>query len=73
MPPVTTPRRSIFIEPRLAYDPGNRDLVKQVQEIHETIGTIILVVVGLHVAAALAHHYVWRDKVLARMWGPPAS
>jgi len=51
-----------------AYDPGNRDLAKQVQDIHETIGNLILVAVGLHVAAALAHHYFWRDRVLARMW-----
>jgi len=50
------------------YDPGNRALVRTVEEVHGTIGTIILVVVALHVAAALAHHYVWRDRVLARMW-----
>ncbi|SRR5579859_431268 len=53
-----------------AYDPGNRALVKQVQGIHETIGNLILVFVGLHVAAALLHHYFWRDRVLARMSHP---
>ncbi len=35
--------------------------------IHDTIATIILIVAGLHAAAALWHHYVRRDGVLRRM------
>jgi cytochrome b561 len=50
-----------------AYDPGNRALTHQVQEIHATIGYLILAVAGLHAAAALVHHFVWRDGVLNRM------
>lgn len=50
-----------------AYDPGNRGLVGQVHEIHETIGTLILILVGLHVAAALFHHYFLRDRLISRM------
>lgn len=50
-----------------AFEPGNRALVEQMQEIHETIGSLILLLAGLHAAAALFHHYVWRDNVLARM------
>lgn len=50
-----------------AYDPGNKALAEQVQEIHEAIGWIILVVAGFHAAAALIHRYVWHDGVLRRM------
>ena len=50
-----------------AFDPGNRVLRHDVQELHATIGWVIIGVVGLHAAAALFHRYVWRDGVLARM------
>ena len=50
-----------------AYDPGNHALADRIQDIHAAIGWIILAVAGLHAAAALVHHYVWRDGVLARM------
>jgi cytochrome b561 len=50
-----------------AYDPGNRALVNQVQDIHATIGWIILSVAGLHAAAALLHRFLWDDGVLERM------
>ena len=50
-----------------AYDPGNRDLGDQILEIHGTIGTLILILAGLHAAAALVHHYLWHDGVLRRM------
>ena len=50
-----------------AYAPGNKALSDQVQEIHATLGWIILAVAGLHAAAALVHRYVWHDGVLDRM------
>ena len=50
-----------------AYDPGNRALAHQVQEVHGTIGWIILGLAGLHAAAALVHRYWWHDGVLGRM------
>lgn len=50
-----------------AYDPGNHDLPEQVQEVHGTIGWIILTLAGLHASAALLHRYLWHDGVLARM------
>ena len=49
------------------YDPGNRALVHQVEEFHGTVGTVILVLAGIHAGAALIHRYVWHDAVLARM------
>jgi cytochrome b561 len=50
-----------------AYDPANKGLPHQVQDIHATIGWIILALAGLHAAAALLHRYVWHDGVLGRM------
>jgi cytochrome b561 len=49
------------------FDPGNHALADQVQEVHATIGWIIVAVAGLHAAAALFHRLVWRDGVLDRM------
>ena len=54
-----------------AFDPFNRALADQVQEVHATIGWIIVVVVGLHAAAALSHRLVWHDGVLG--WMLPAG
>lgn len=50
-----------------AYDPGNRALAEQVQDVHGTIGWIILALAGVHASAALVHRYLWHDGVLARM------
>ena len=50
-----------------AYDPGNHALAHQVQQVHATIGWIIIALAGLHAAAALFHYYVRRDNVLGRM------
>jgi len=37
------------------------------KELHETGGTIGYLLIGLHAAAALFHHYVVRDNTLRRM------
>jgi len=50
-----------------AYDPADRELADQVQDIHAAIGWIILALAGIHAAAALVHRYLWRDGILARM------
>jgi len=42
-------------------------LAKQVEEIHETAGTVGYYLIGLHAAAALFHHYIRRDNALTRM------
>jgi cytochrome b561 len=36
-------------------------------ETHEVLGNVMLVVVGLHVLAALKHHFIARNDVLRRM------
>ena len=45
----------------------NKPLGKSLEEVHETIGFTILALVALHVLAALKHHFMDRDDVLARM------
>lgn len=51
-----------------AFDPGNRALRKQIEDLHGLWANILLSVAGLHAAAALVHRYVLRDRVLQRMW-----
>ena len=34
---------------------------------HELFATVLLVLIGLHAAAALKHHFIDRDSILARM------
>ncbi len=45
----------------------NKDLAKQINEVHEFVGTTGYFLLGLHVAAALYHHYIKRDNTLTRM------
>lgn len=45
----------------------NKDLAKVFEEIHETGGNVLYVLIGLHAAAALVHHYWMRDNTLTRM------
>ncbi len=45
----------------------DRDLAKLVKDMHDLCANAILVIVGLHAAAALWHHYFRRDDVLTRM------
>lgn len=45
----------------------DKALAGNLQEIHETIGTVGYYLVGLHAAAALFHHYFMRDDALLRM------
>lgn len=45
----------------------DKALADQVEEVHETLGTVGYWLVGAHAAAALFHHYVLRDGTLRRM------
>ena len=45
----------------------NKDLAKQLKELHETIGTLGYYLIGLHVVAALYHHYLRHDNTMTRM------
>ena len=46
---------------------ANEGLAESVEELHELGGTIGYWLIGLHAFASLVHHYVLRDRVLARM------
>lgn len=45
----------------------DKALGHNLENIHETIGTIGYYLIGLHAAAALFHHYFLRDNTLRRM------
>lgn len=55
-----------------AYDPGNRALIRGIHGWHALAANAVLIVAGIHAAAALFHHYILRDATLRRMlpWGP---
>lgn len=54
-----------------AYDPGNRPLMRLIQGWHALAANALLIVAGVHAAAALFHHFILRDATLRRMlpWG----
>jgi cytochrome b561 len=45
----------------------DRDLAGSIREVHETLANAIVLLAGFHAAAALAHHYLFRDRTLVRM------
>ena len=45
----------------------NKDLATQIKELHELVGTTGYYLLGMHVVAALYHHYIKRDNTLTRM------
>ncbi len=49
------------------YFPHTPDLGVTVMDIHTTLGNAILWVAGIHAAAALIHHFLFRDRVLVSM------
>lgn len=56
---------NVYTIPRLV--PGDLALKKTLEGLHADFADIVLIVAGLHAAAALAHHYLFRDRVLRRM------
>ncbi|MGE5622640.1 MAG: cytochrome b [Bacillota bacterium] len=56
---------NLFTIPK--FDPTNKPLREMVEELHETAANALIVLAAFHVAAALAHHYLWKDQVLRRM------
>ncbi|MDP2324306.1 MAG: cytochrome b/b6 domain-containing protein, partial [Gammaproteobacteria bacterium] len=45
----------------------DKRLAHQFEEIHETLAVVFLVLLTVHVVAALKHHFVDRDRVLPGM------
>jgi cytochrome b561 len=47
--------------------PVDRQLARQIFQLHGMTALLLLALIGLHVAAALYHHFVRRDEVMAAM------
>jgi cytochrome b561 len=45
----------------------DRAFARLVTEVHELLANTLLAVACLHAAAALAHHWLFRDRTLTRM------
>ncbi len=45
----------------------DRAFARSVKEVHEILAHTLVIVAGFHAAAALFHHWVIRDRTLARM------
>jgi cytochrome b561 len=45
----------------------DRALAHDVKEVHEVLANGMMALIGLHAAAALAHHYIFRNRTLLRM------
>lgn len=43
------------------------NLAKPIKKIHETVGNVAYLLIGLHAAVALFHHYVRRDNTLLKI------
>ena len=56
---------NVFTIPKLV--PGDVALKKTLESLHADFADAVLIVAGLHAAAALVHHYLLRDPVLRRM------
>jgi cytochrome b561 len=47
--------------------PADRAFAHDVKEVHEVLANGMLALIGIHAAAALVHHYIFRDRTLLRM------
>jgi cytochrome b561 len=47
--------------------PADRTTAKTILKVHEYLANTLLILAGIHAAAALTHHYVFRDRTLVRM------
>lgn len=48
--------------------PKDKALAARMKDIHELLTTALLLVVAVHVLAALKHHFIDHDGLLRRMW-----
>jgi cytochrome b561 len=57
----------------LSFDPGNKELREQVEDIHALLANTVVIAAALHAAFALFHHFYLRDGVLRRMLRGPSA
>jgi cytochrome b561 len=50
------------------FVPVDKALSHDFKELHEAFAWALTAMVALHVAAALKHHFIDRDGLIARMW-----
>lgn len=48
--------------------PVDKGFAHDMEELHEALSTVFLVLLGVHVLAAIKHQFVDRDGLLRRMW-----
>jgi cytochrome b561 len=46
----------------------SKPLAKSMNEVHEIVAWILIILAILHIVGALKHHFIDRDDVLLRMW-----
>ena len=56
-----------FMIPLPMLGSDNAAAGKAIDGLHQAMEWSLLVVIGIHVAAALAHHFIYRDRVMQRM------
>jgi cytochrome b561 len=56
------------LTPLPALVPIDPDVADTFSELHETTAWVLTALIAAHVAAALWHHFMRRDGVLASMW-----
>ena len=47
--------------------PADRAFARSAKEVHEVLANALVILAGLHAAAALVHHWIFRDRTLIRM------
>jgi cytochrome b561 len=47
--------------------PVDRNLARSILWLHGNLADALLILAGIHAAAALVHHWLWRDRTLTRM------
>ncbi len=47
--------------------PADRAFARSIKEVHEVLAHTLVILAGLHAAAALMHHWIFRDRTLIRM------
>jgi len=57
----------IFATFDVAFGAANESFFQAVRQIHELCTNLIIALIGIHVGAALYHHFIARDHTTARM------
>ena len=45
----------------------DRAFASSLKDVHETLAMILMILAAFHALAAIVHHWLWRDRTLARM------